>query len=531
LTIVTSRNGLFGLIAKEGAEILSLDVLCATEAHQLFTGRVGSDRVAAEAQAAEAIVARCAGLPLALAVVAARVVIHRRFALAALAEELRESPDSLDGLHSVDPASDVRTVFSWSYAGVGAAAARLFRLLGLHPGPDIAAAAAASLTGTTKRIAQRLLAELADANLVTEHLPGRYALHDLLRSYAGELAYAVDDAALRRAALRRMLDHYLHTAHAAAILCDPHRVDPVQLSAVPPDVTPENLADSGRAQSWFTVEHPVLLAAVPLAARAGFDRHTWQLAWAVAQFLFRQGRWDDVLTVQHVTLAAARRLNDQTGQAHAHRLLGVAHLGRGDFEQARSHNRHALDLFGTLGDHAGQGYAHLGINIGYDREGRPQDALLHARHALELFRTAGHRAGQAKALNGIGWLSTQLGDTQAAVNHCREALAIHQEIGDRWGAAHNWDSLGYTQHRLGNHTAADDCYRRALDLFRQTGDSFYTASTLTRLGDSRHARGDVDGARRAWREALDILDKLDHPDADPIRARLADLEPTLSTPL
>ncbi|GIJ53819.1 AfsR/SARP family transcriptional regulator [Virgisporangium aurantiacum] len=520
VTVVTSRDRLFGLVVTDAVHLLSLGVLSAAEAHELFTRRVGPDRVTAEPEAAQMIMTRCAGLPLALAVVAARVAAHPEFPLSVLADELCGSPGGLDSLRGADPASDVRTVFSWSYARVGAPAASLFRLLGLHPGPDIGVAAAASLAGTDERVARRLLAELADVNLVTEHLAGRYTLHDLLRAYAVEQAHAIDDAAHRRAAVHRMLDHYLRTAHAAAVLRDPHRMDPNSLATAAPDVSPESLADGDRALAWLTVEQPVLLAAVAMAARAGFDTHAWQLAWTITQFLNRQGRWDDLIAIQHVALAAARRSDDRAGQAHAHRGLAVAHLGRGGLEQARGHYRSALDLFGALGDHASQGYAHLGINIAYDREGRLDDALRHARHALDLFRTAGNPADVAKALNGIGWLSAQIGDERTAVTYCREALAIHLETGDRWGAAHTWDSLGYAEHRLGNHAAAVDCYEHALDLFRQTGESFYTATATAHLGDARHAHGDTDGARRAWHEALKILDRLGHPDAVEVRAKL-----------
>jgi DNA-binding SARP family transcriptional activator/Flp pilus assembly protein TadD len=518
LTVVTSRSQLAGLVTLDGAQLLPVDVLSPAEARELLVRRLGAARVDAEPDAVAEIVARCGGLPLALAIVAARAAAHPRFALAALARELRASP-GLDSLHGTDRASDLRTVFSWSYTGVGAPAAGLFRLLGQHPGPDLGVAAAAALAGTTGREVRRRLAELTDAHLVTEHLPGRYTLHDLLRAYAAEQAAAVDDEESRREALRRMLDHYLHTAHAAAILLDPHRV-PIELPDAP-DVIPEDLADSEAALAWFAVEHPVLLALVPMAADAGFCTLAWQLGWAVAQFLNRQGRWDDLIAVQHIALAAVRRHDDRTGQAHALRFLGVAYLGNGGFEQCRHHYRQAIELFGELGEPAGQGYAHLGINISYDRQNRPEDALRHARLALGLFRAAGHPAGEAKALNAIGWLSAQLGDLESAITHCGEALAVHLEIGDRWGAAHTWDSLGYAQHRLGNYAAASDCYEHALDLFRRTGDSFYTANTLAALGDTREASGDRAGAQGAWRKAVEILEQLGHPNAANVRARLS----------
>jgi DNA-binding SARP family transcriptional activator/tetratricopeptide (TPR) repeat protein len=525
LVLVTSRSRLSGLVASAGAHLVSLDLLTRQESAQLLACRLGADRLAAEPHAAEEIITACARLPLALAIVAARAATHPHFLpLAGLAGELRDGRDRLDALSTGDEVStDVRAVFSWSYRQLGAAAGRLFRLLGLHPGPDISAPAAASLAGLPAPAVRPLLAELTRTHLVGQHSPGRYTFHDLLRTYAADLTHATDPDADRLAAVHRMLDHYLHTAHAADRLLHPAR-DPITLPPPGPDVTPEQPVDHHQAFAWFAAEHPVLLATVEQAAGTGCDIHTWQLAWALDTFLDRRGHWHDQAAVQRTAVAAARRLADPAAQARAHRLLGRAHLRLGRLDEAHTHLRDALDLFREAGDAVGQARAHTDINLVWDRQGRQAEALDHALQALELFRAAGHRAGQAIALNSIGWLHTVLGNHEQALTYCQQALTLLQGLGNRSNEANTCDSLGYAHHHLGHHTQAVTCYHQALDLFRDLGDRYNDADTRSRLGDTHQAAGNSAAARAAWQQALTILEDLDHPDAEQLRTKLHQLD-------
>jgi transcriptional regulator with XRE-family HTH domain len=275
LVIVTSRNQLAGLAAADGARLLSLDVLTRGEALQLLTARLEPGRAAAEPGAVAEIAGLCACLPLALAVAAARAAARPGFLLAPLAEELRDSANRLDALDADDPAASVRAVFSWSYQQLSDASARMFRLLGLHPGPDISVPAAASLAGSADADVRRLLRRLARAHLIAEHVPGRYAFHDLLRAYAAEQAHQTGSQAERDAAVGRVLDHYLHTAARAAFLLDPSK-EPVALTPPQPGATAGQPADYAQALAWFEAERQVLLAAITLAARSGFDAHAWE---------------------------------------------------------------------------------------------------------------------------------------------------------------------------------------------------------------------------------------------------------------
>jgi tetratricopeptide (TPR) repeat protein len=526
LVLVTSRNQLSGLIAADGAHPITLDPLSATEARELLVRRLGADRVAAELVAVEETIARCARLPLALAIVAARAATDRLIPLGALAGELRNTHDRLNTLATADdPHTNMRAVLSWSYHALTPAAARLFRLLGLHPGPDISTAAAASLAAVSLPQVRALLAELIRANMLVEPTPGRYSFHDLLRAYATEQTHRLDADAQRRHATHRMLDHYLHTAHAADVLLEPNR-DPITLSLVQPGVTPESFADHQHARDWYTAEHAVLLAAVDHATGAGFDTHTWRLAWTLANYLDRQGRWHDEVSTQHAALAAAFRLADPIVQARAHRTLARAYTKLGLLDDAHAQLRNALDLYRRAGDPAGQAHTHHNLALVCERQARHRQALDHARQALDLSRAAGHQDAHAIALNQVGWYHAQLGDHQQALAYCQQALPLLQELNDRDGQAATWDSLGYAHHHLGHHTQAITCYQHALDLYGNLGDRYNEAVTVTHLGDTHHTAGDIEAARDAWRRAMAILDQLDHPDAETVRAKLHDLDRT-----
>ena len=517
--VVTSRDRLTGLIAGHGAQSVVLDLLTRAEAGELLAGRVGQRRAAAEPEAVDQIVTRCAGLPLALAVAAARAATRPRLSLSEVADELRDSHSALDALADVDPTVDVRAVLSWSYRSLSPGAARLFRLLGAHPGPDVSVAAAASLAGLPAVPARALLGELVAAHLVTEHALGRYIMHDLLRAYAAELAHSHNDGAERRCAVRRMLDHYLHTAHAAARLLDPHRGHEIVLGPVADGVSSENPDSYGSAVAWFDAERAVVLAAIELAARDGHEAYTWALVWTLAEHLHRQGHWYDWVTAGRTALDAAQRVADRPGQAISHRGLGNAYAMLASYDHAGQHYRRALELY-SPDDHIGQAHTLHNLAAVSVKEQRIGDALGHAREALRLYRIAEHRHGQVKSLNSVGFCHALLGDHDEAIACCRQALSLTVELGDRQGEAGTWLSLGYAHHQLHQHDRAADCYRHALDLFRDLGNRYHESEALADLGDTYAATGDFDRARTAWRRARAILLELDHPEAERVQAKL-----------
>jgi tetratricopeptide (TPR) repeat protein/transcriptional regulator with XRE-family HTH domain len=519
LVLITSRNLLSGLIAAEGAHPVMLDLFTVAEARQVLANRLGADRLAVAPDAVDEIVERCGRLPLALAVVAARAAAHPELPLAAVAEELAGARGKLDVFADHDPYTDIRAVFSWSYHALTAPAARLFRLLSLHPGPDVTAPAAASLAAVDLTGARALLTELRRANLAIERRGGRYTCHDLLRAYAADLAGTTDSEPDRDAATDRLIDHYVRAAQAANRLLDPTVEDPPD----PPTgaAGPEEFSDSRQALDWFAAEHAVLLNVVDHAARAGRDASVGPLAHAVAPFLDRQGHWHDGLTIWGTVIGSTQRLGDRAAEARAQRHLGRAYTRLYRFDDAVVHLRRALELTDATGDRTERAHVHGMLAILCERRGDLELALHHNREALDGYRATGHRRGEANALNGIGWNLTLLGDHEKALAHCQPALTLLEQEGDRAGQAQTWDSLGHAHHGLGQHAEAAACYRHALELVRELGDRFGEAEGLDRIGDVQRDTGDPATARRSWRRALDILTELGHPSAERIRAKLA----------
>ncbi|MEV7231703.1 BTAD domain-containing putative transcriptional regulator [Polymorphospora sp. NPDC051019] len=523
LTLITSRSRMTGLVATDGAHPIILHPLPPDDAHRLLTRRLGTARVTAEPAAVASIAIRAAGLPLALAIVTSRAAGHPTFPLQAIADELEQARGSLDGFSDLDTATDVRSVLSWSYHALSDPAARLFRLLSLHPGPELGTAAAASLAGVPPQRARSLLTELAHTHMVTERTPGRYGMHDLLRAYATERASTEEPESERLAATRRMLDHYLSGAYLADLQLNAHR-DPIHPPARAESVTVPEIGDRGAAWAWFSREHPGLLNLLRQAGYDGHPVHAWQLGWALTTYLDRRGHWHDQVVVQQIALQAARRVQDPDGQARAHRNISIAQLRQGLHDDAQAHLRHALRLYTALDDPVGQARTLLNLGTVAERRDRPRLALRYAEQALNLFRTAEHRPGQANALNNVGWYHSQLGNHEEALHYCQQALPLQQETGNRYWEAHTWDSIGNAHHQLSQFPQAAKCYQEALSLWREAGERYYEATTLTHLAATEFASGETGAARNKRRQALEILTELGHPDAEQVRSTMQ--EPT-----
>ena len=523
LVVVTSRNDLAGLVAAEGAALITLDVLSHAEAREMLARRLGRDRIAAEPEAADEIIEECARLPLALSIAVGRAAVRAKQPLAVLAAELRDAKGRLDALEAGDPATDMRAVLSWSYNQLSEPTARMFRLLGLHPGPDISSPAAASLAGMSRAEAGAALRELAQAHMVAEYLPGRFTFHNLLRDYAADLAERTDSTEVLRGAAYRMLDHYLHTAVAATQLFSPGR-SPLRLPAPTPGVLPAEVTDKDQAAAWFDAELPVLFAQIGYADAGGFDTHAWQLPWALSPYLNRRGRFRAYAGTQEVALRAAQRLGEPLARAHAHYLLGHALANMDDYEAADPNVRQALDLFRQLGDRANEAIVLNGLSAMLERQQRYPEALAVALDALRMLKAAGHWWTQGNLENGVGWLYAHLGQYDQALTHCQRSLALHRESGNRGGTADALDSMGFIYWSMGDFTQAKAYYRQAIDGYREIGAPFGEGNSLNGFGDVLVAQGDHHGAREAYLAAAAILDTLPHALADEVRSKLRDLD-------
>lgn len=501
LAVITSRNQLLSLVVTEGAIGVPVDLLSVPDARELLAQRLGSSRAAAEPAVVETIISSCARLPLALAVVAAHAAARPDQPLAVLASQL-SGGSPLRTLTAGDARTDLTSVFSWSYRALTPLAARLFRLLGLHVGPDLATAAAASLAGVPVTDVLASLSELTTMHMVVEHLPGRWTLHDLLRAYASDLAEELDPEVDRGAALRRQFDHYLHVADTAATLLNPQRAPIVPVPASDGAVV-DFLGD---ARQWFTAEHPVLRDVVPAAARAGFDTHAWQIARSMTTYLNHQGLWSEMAELHTVGLAAARRTGDRDGQVHTLRDLALAHTRRGRYEEACVHFTAAADLCAETGDMKKWAHVHRDLAELMAQQGRMKDAIHHLEQAATVAEDV---VGQANNAGMFGWCYAQLGDHQQALHHSERALELAKAAGAEWTEASVWDTLGYIHHQLEDYPRARDCYQQALHIIHKVGDLYREAETLDHIADVCTAHGDTDAAETARDQARTIRREFD----------------------
>ncbi|WP_370949573.1 BTAD domain-containing putative transcriptional regulator [Amycolatopsis sp. cg5] len=510
--LVTSRRQLGGLVTAHGAKPLPLKVLSEPEARELLELRLHTNESAALAE----LLRQCAGLPLALGIIAARAAANPDFPLSALAEELRDETAKMAAFDAGEATVNLRAVFSWSSQHLEAPDARMFRLLSLHPGPDFSAAAAASLAGVRLDEARASLGTLTGAHLLTQPAPGRFALHDLLRAYSASLPDDDrDDAALR------LLDHYLHTAQLADQLLFPHR-DRLTPPTPSPGMTLERLADDHKAWDWFRAERPALLTLTEQAANTGFGGHAWRIHWNLVTFLQRSGLWHDLAANARTALAAATRTGDSEGQAQCHISIAYSSVRLTEFDDAHAHLGHALEL--RAGDRIAQADIHLQLDWACGQQGRNEEALTHALEALRLYQAEQHESGQALALNDVGWYHANLGTYTEALTYCDEALRLHRKLGNRVGEAATSDSVGYAHHHLGHHEQAVSAYLHAISLYHELGDRYGVATALTHLADTHSAAGEPALARDCVSAALDIFESLRHPRADETRTKLRGLD-------
>jgi len=566
LVVVTSRDSLAGLVARHGARRLDLDLLPIADAVHLLGWLIG-DRVEAEPYAAEALAEECARLPLALRIAAELAAARPATSLSELVEELADEQRRLDLLDAgLDPRTAVRAVFSWSYQHLSDEAAAAFRLLGLHPGPDLDPYAAAALGDTDLAHASRLLDQLARAHLIQAGGPGRYAMHDLLRAYANQLATTRNSATEREEALTRLLDFYLATAGAAMDVLHPaerHRRPQIATPRTPARRFPTTDA----AKAWLAAERANLVAATVHAEAHGWPAHTVGLANTLFRYLDTVGLHADAFTMHSLAREAAARIGDAAGEARALLNLGLVYWHQGLLGHAEEHLRQALDRYMDIGDEVGQASAHknLGVvqwrqgnldeaarhlglalatyerlddrvgqaealgNLGlvYQRQDRLAEAVDHHERALVLFREVGYPVGEAYALNDLGTVHLRLGQAEAAVDELAQALARFQEIGERAGEAEALNGLGQALRASGSPHEAAARHTEALAVAEEIDDRYEQARAHAGIAEIHESWGQVGQARVCWQEALAVYADLAVPDAEVARARLAALDHTV----
>ncbi|MFD4636122.1 ATP-binding protein [Lentzea sp. NPDC058436] len=495
--VVTSRRALTALVATHAAVSLPLGVLSGDEARALLTARLGEARVAAEPDAVTAVVEHCAGLPLALAITAARASVRPDVPLGWIADELRDHSARLDALDTDEAGISLRAVLSWSFDALSPEAAELAGLLALAPAADLGAPAVEALGPVPAR---RRLAELETASLVGRSAGGRYRMHDLVRLYARERALELIPEQARRDALSRLVDFYLHTALPLATSLAPH-IPPIDLDPPAPGVRPLTGAD---ALTWFDAEHTALVHAQRAAERQGWHARVWQLAWVLNTYHYRADRMDGQRRTWQRGLAAARRLGDPLLLGKAHRLLGDA-CARLRLPEAFDHLHAALAIVEQGDDLDERAHTHRSITVAWAELGDHERALEHATKALELFRASGFTAREAEALNAVGWHTARLGRFAEALPLCLRALEMCRGLRHQSAAeASTLEDLAFIYRHTDRPADAAEHYRASAAVWNGLGDRGHEAESLRALGEVLLDLGEADEARRTWLRALDL---------------------------
>jgi tetratricopeptide (TPR) repeat protein/transcriptional regulator with XRE-family HTH domain len=496
LVLVTSRRRLAAL---DDAAQISLDILSPGEAATLLARLAARPGTGAGDAAVGEIIRLCGYLPLAIGMVASQLRNHPVWACDQLAAELAAARDRLTVMRAEN--LSVGAAFDLSYADVSSGPQRLFRRLGLVPGPSIDAYAAAALNGTSLATARRDLDDLYDQHLLAEPAPGRYQLHDLVREHARALA-AADNTAESDAAAGRLLDYYLH---AAAIAGRRFTSWAGTYRRPPPGRPPADLPDLsslGQAGAWLEAERPNLHAAVDHAAADGRSAHTVQIPAAMSGFLASRGPWDQSRALHRSALAAARRSGDRLGQAVALSELGVLAWLTGDYPAAASSLPGAVALYGDIGDLPGQAYALTLLGFVQRLTVDCPTATATYQRALALAQRAGDRRAEAEVLSNLGEVQHMTGDFAAATASQERALRLHTQAGNRHGQAIVLNDLAVIQQETGDYPRSAATQQQALALFRDLGDRIGEAVALNDLGIVQRETGDCPAAEKSHLQAL-----------------------------
>ncbi|GAB3156779.1 hypothetical protein GCM10027290_55380 [Micromonospora sonneratiae] len=524
MAIITSRNRLSGLAVRDGAIRAVLDVLTEEDSIRLLRETISPVRVDTERAAVIRLVELCSNLPLALRIVADRAVSDPDVSLADLVEELEEESGRLDALSvEGDELSAVRVVFSWSYRALHPEAARTFRLLGLHPGADIALPAVAALTGSPVSATRRHLDSLVGLHLVTRIGAQRYRLHDLLRLYASEQAKEDESPAQIEAALTRMFDWYLTRSYDSyrRILPQGRPIPGLDNGTTAAEPSFGSLEEALR---WCEHERLNLLDVIRLAQETDHCDVAWKLAIASMAFFERHSYWRAWIDSHLSAVECTRHLGDRSAEGWVLLSLGDAWWDRGQIDEALQCYVNAHDAAQQVGDHWTAGYAMRGCCLAYEDSGRFADAIECADSALGIFRTMGEDRGIGLSLMSLGNGHRNMARYDEAISSYQRAMEIFRSLGNRWSEALVELQLGRALIQVPDYPAALDSLTRAQELFAEMSDQRHQCIALVHAGDAYAASGDRDEARHAWSSALTTLIELDHPLASEVQRRLKSIE-------
>ncbi|MFF0153449.1 ATP-binding protein [Micromonospora sp. NPDC005203] len=507
LVIVTSRSMLSGLVSRDGGRRLTLRVLSEGDAVALLRDVIAPYRAGDDPHELAELARLCARLPLALRIAAERAASRPFMPLAELIRDLRDESALWDALSADegDDADAVRSVFAWSYRALNTSAARLFRLLGLQPGPDLSAPAAAALADLPEGQIRQPLDALVHAHLLEQNAPGRYQLHDLLRAYAADQARHLESEESRREAVSRVLRWYLHTADAALGRTLPfYRTMPLD---PPSDVTPLSFATAEDADGWFTVEQDNLVAATRAAADAGLPRVAWHLAVLLRSVFMHRNAFDAWFATARTGLAAARSLGDKRAEAEALESLGKAHFQARQLVEAAEHHQAALTVRRDIRDEHGIAVSINALGLLALRHRRLDDALARFGESLDIFTRRDDQRWRALLLSNLAETRYELGDLAEAVPLLEQALAVQRGIDDRGQEGNSLFFLSLTLRELGRTGEALAAIKAAL-VIAENGSPVWLAHWLVEYARVQRALGHPAAAMEAAHRAATIQRRL-----------------------
>jgi tetratricopeptide (TPR) repeat protein len=513
--VITSRNQLRGLVSRDGARRITLAPLSGPESQAM----VEAMTTGSSADVARELADLCGRVPLALVVAAEQVARIADPCSTDLLSELRDEQGRLDALSSGDDlTTDVRAVLSWSYRAADEEAARLFRLLALAPGPDISVPAAAALAGLPSGRVRQLLDRLAATHLVEEKPGRRFEQHDLIRTYAAELA-ADDDPDETAAALRRVLLWYRATAVEARSQLSSHQSISFEEAD---EVEPLEFHDLATAGDWFDDERANLIDAVWVSARVGLHSCSWQLAAALNRYFVHRRPWDHRTPVFECGLASARLAGDRFGEAVLLACLGDIHHFLQNYEESVALTTQALEIYEELGDDRGQVGMLTNLGTSLAEAGQVDSALAHHRRAADACRALADPRAQSLVLANLAAAYIFAKRYADAAKVAEEAVAESRAVGDALSEADALDELGQARSGLGAHAEAIGHFQSALETYRAI-DHPFEVPTLHHLARAHLAAGHPGRARETWRRSLARATELGDPLAARVRAELAAL--------
>lgn len=511
VTVVTSRQRLAGLAAR-GARILQLDQLGTDAAVELLCRTLGDDRASAEPHAARDLVGHCAGVPLAVCVVGARLAARSRWRLADMARALEQERRRLAALAMEDDMA-VRPALDVSYRSLDPAAASMYRIMGMFPGSRFGSGVAAATASVGEGEAKRLLGLLTDANLLDDAEGGRYRFHDLTRLHAKGMAEREETAPALDTAARRMTDWYLAAVTSAGQAVTPYRRDQPRDIRHPP-AEPVRFADPGSALDWLDRELPEVIAVARFAAGHGLTTAAWQLADAMWPLFLYQGRYAERMEFDRLALDAACAGGDRLGEAKMLNRIGLALLHVGRLDEADMRFQQALHAWEELGDRARMAGCLRRLALVAAARSRFEDAIGYFEAALRTYRELSDARHTAVTLGDLADVLTSAGRPREAITALGEAGSLLAGTDDSYNQARVLIRLGRAEEQAGELAAANGHLSNALRSMREIGSLRGQAQALMALGGLEEHAGQPEHAQRLFAQAREIMTRT----GDPIEA-------------